>query len=156
MGILLWWEIYQLINTTHQCEGQCCTALQHLPHLPEPVTLAGWKSVQVASNGHGYSWGWDCDTSDLEPNPKATLKQNRTHKRNIRSGVKYRLCTTHLIYDIYIYTLHSRDKNSPKEESTRRLSQHIVWYNISKLPWDTPYKLQNRIPPLNQCKQLWC
>lgn len=38
--------------------------------------------------------------------------------------------------------------NIPEEESTSGLTQNIVWNNISKFPWDTPYILQNGIASL--------
>lgn len=41
-----------------------------------------------------------------------------------------------------------KHKNPPEEESTGCLSQDIIWHNISKLPWDTPNKLQNGVSSL--------
>lgn len=46
--------------------------------------------VQAVSDGHGYSLGWDCDTSDFmssqktnkQKENKPTSKQSKIHNRN--------------------------------------------------------------------------
>lgn len=79
-----------------------------------------------------------------------TGKQEKMHATKNRS---FTLFCTQTSTSPWSHTVW-RHKHPPEEERTSCLPQDVVWCNISKLPWDTPHKLQNGISPLKT--YMWC